>query len=161
MDELDKLKRAKLYLTQLAEGIDPISGQEMEGDAVLNHVRLSRCFFYVAEVLERVIANGGQVSPAPVRAAKTSFVLDEERLPAIPVSDVPLTIIYFCRNITAVRENKTRRRVTEQGLTIGLSEEERNNLEGPYLAILYNAAAQRFIIHNLPAILQGRGVDKG
>ena len=56
--ELEKLERAKLYIEQLANGIDPISGRELPEDSALNQVRLSRCFFYVAEVLGQVIGNG-------------------------------------------------------------------------------------------------------
>ena len=47
MTEIDIMKRAKMYLDNLSQGIDPISGQEVPEDSVLNNVRLARCFFYV------------------------------------------------------------------------------------------------------------------
>ena len=61
MNELEKLQRARMYINKLANGIDPLNGQSIESDSLLNNVRLSRCFFYVAEVLDSVIANNGEV----------------------------------------------------------------------------------------------------
>ena len=67
MTEIDIMKRAKMYLDNLSQGIDPISGQEVPEDSVLNNVRLARCFFYVSGILEQVIENGGKVvSGGPV-----------------------------------------------------------------------------------------------
>ena len=49
--ELEMLERAKAYMEKLANGIDPISDTEVRDDECINNVRLSRCFFYVADVL--------------------------------------------------------------------------------------------------------------
>lgn len=66
MTELETMQRAKMYLDKLAQGIDPISGQEIPNDSVLNNVRLARCFFYVSGILDQVIANGGRRAAGPV-----------------------------------------------------------------------------------------------
>lgn len=58
MTELDKLKRARMYIEQLANGIDPITGDELSDDTILNNIRLSRCFFYISEILQIAIMNG-------------------------------------------------------------------------------------------------------
>lgn len=55
MTELEVMQRAKMYMDKLAQGIDPITGNEMPEDSVLNQVRLARCFFYVSGVLQQVI----------------------------------------------------------------------------------------------------------
>ena len=65
MTELEIMQRAKMYMEKLAQGIDPISDQEIPEDSVLNNVRLARCFFYVSGVLDQVIANGGKVASSP------------------------------------------------------------------------------------------------
>ena len=62
MTELETLERAKMYLEKLANGINPVDGIPVPDEDVINNVRLSRCFFYVADVLRQVIENGG-VSP--------------------------------------------------------------------------------------------------
>ena len=66
MTELEIMQRAKMYMDKLAQGIDPISGQEIPNDSVLNNVRLVRCFFYVSRILDQVIANGGRRAAGPV-----------------------------------------------------------------------------------------------
>lgn len=43
MTDLEIMQRAKMYLDRLAQGIDPISGQEMPEDTILNQARLARC----------------------------------------------------------------------------------------------------------------------
>ena len=70
MTELEKMEHAKQYLDQLADGIDPLTGRELPDDTVLNQVRLSRCFFYVSDVLRRVIENGGKIQRKAVSSKK-------------------------------------------------------------------------------------------
>ena len=77
MNDLNTLMRAKMYMDQLAQGIDPISGQEMPDDSILNHVRLARCFFYVSGVLEQIIANGEKYLVLP---KKLGFQFRQSRL---------------------------------------------------------------------------------
>lgn len=66
MTDLDIMRRAKMYMEKLAQGIDPISDQEIPEDSVLNNVRLARCFFYMSGILDQVIANGGKVAGSPI-----------------------------------------------------------------------------------------------
>ena len=61
MNDLETMRRAKVYLDKLAQGIDPITNQEVCEDSVLNNVRLARCFFYVSDIIGQVIDNGGVV----------------------------------------------------------------------------------------------------
>ena len=51
MEDFDVLCRAKMYIDKLANGINPLDNQPLKEDDVVNNVRLSRCFFYVADVL--------------------------------------------------------------------------------------------------------------
>lgn len=44
------MRRVKTYMEKLIRGIDPISGQEIREDSVLNNARRARCFFYVSGV---------------------------------------------------------------------------------------------------------------
>ena len=74
MTELETMQRAKMYLDKLAQGIDPISGQEIPNDSVLNNVRLARCFFYVSGILDQVIANDGRV----ISGEKNFYITQEE-----------------------------------------------------------------------------------
>ena len=55
LTEKEKRQRARTYMWKLHEGIDPISGQRIPEDSVLNNERLKRCFAYVFDVLGKSI----------------------------------------------------------------------------------------------------------
>ena len=61
MEDFEVLCRAKTCIDKLANGINPLNNEPVEENDVVNNVRLSRCFFYVSDVLRRVIENGGFV----------------------------------------------------------------------------------------------------
>ncbi len=55
MTEIDKLKRAQFIIEKLANGIDPITEQLVPEDDTVNNVKISRCFFYVSDILKELI----------------------------------------------------------------------------------------------------------
>lgn len=180
MTELETMQRAKMYLEQLARGINPISGQEMPEDTVLNNVRLARCFFYVSGVLDQVIANGGYVGRAP---KKEEFTITPEQLAEVAVSEQPIRITEFVELVAATvndprmkklstttitnwllskgfletqdgPDGKSRRVPTDFGRCIGMSIQTRQGQYGEYTAVYYSADAQRYLLDHLLAILQ-------
>lgn len=58
MTELEIMQHAKEYLDKLAMGLDPLTGQEAPEEDIINNVRISRCLFYVSDVLRQVIICG-------------------------------------------------------------------------------------------------------
>lgn len=54
---------------QLANGIDPFSDKPVPDGDIINNVKLSRCFFYISGILEKVIENGGEVAKPQVTEA--------------------------------------------------------------------------------------------
>jgi len=178
--ELEKLQRAKLYIEQLAGGIDPISGRDLPEDSVLNQVRLSRCFFYVADVLGQVIGNGGQVQRASASPLLPPFELSAELRSKIPI-EPSVMIKRFTESINALADlsamrklkmtaltawleergylrgdmynNKKRRVPTDKGRAAGILSDERQGQYGNYTAILYNEDMQRLMIAHLDEII--------
>lgn len=55
LTEKEKMQRAKVYMLKLSAGINPIDDSNMDNDTILKNERLSKCFAYVAEVLDGVI----------------------------------------------------------------------------------------------------------
>lgn len=180
MTELETVQRAKMYMDKLAQGIDPISGQELPEDSALNNVRLARCFFYVSGILEQVIQNGGQVSAVE----KVDFVITPEQLANVKISPYPIRITEFTdallqavgtntmKKPSAVKINnwleqqgllvkeptpdgKSRRVPTAAGRNLGMTTQLRQSRDGEYLAIYYDSNAQRYLLDNLFMILQG------
>ena len=179
MTELEIMQRAKMYMEKLAQGIDPISDQEIPEDSVLNNVRLARCFFYVSGVLDQVIANGGNVKKTP----KKNFYVTEEELRRLNPSPEPIRITQFVELVmnaindpdrkklktTTITDwliekgfmskqadagGKSKRLSTAMGEQIGLTAKLREGQYGTYQAVYYSEEAQRFILDHLQEILQ-------
>lgn len=178
MTELETMQRAKMYMDKLAQGIDPITEQELPYDSALNNVRLARCFFYVSGILEKVIANGGVVG----EKFKLPFAVTPEQLARVQLSPEPVRVTQLVDMIsTAVSDpqmkklnttvitnwllekgflekqtmpdGKSKRVPTYNGIMIGLSTQMRVGPNGEYQAVLYNTAAQQFVLDNLQAML--------
>lgn len=179
MTELETMQRAKMYMEKLAQGIDPISDQEIPDDSVLNNVRLARCFFYVSGILDQVIANGGKVMSAP----KKDFSITEEELRRVNPSQEPVRITEFVELVMdaihdpdrkrlkattitdwliekgfmskqAGADGKSKRLPTAMGERIGLTVKLREGKYGTYQAVYYSEEAQRFLLDHLMEMLQ-------
>lgn len=177
MTELETMQRAKMYLDKLARGIDPITDREVPEDSVMNNVRICRCLHYVSGVLEQVIANGGAIGE------KAPFAISRERMQAIPISDHPIRISDLTERINHAAadpsrkklkatdltnwllehgflqkelgpDGKQRRAPTELGVRCGITAQMQQGANGYYLAISYDANAQRLILDHLEEILQ-------
>jgi len=182
MTEFEKLKRAQKYINMLANGTDPISEKELTNDSILNNVRLSRCFFFVDEILKKVIANGGEVGKRSSRSTPKIFVITEEQKDRIALSENEIYLSELVNRINAEidestskkmqlswisgwfvkkgfmdesfdEKGKRRRSVSEEGEKIGLRKELRQSMYGTYPVTLLDKDAQNFIIDNLEAIL--------
>lgn len=180
MTELETMERAKMYMEKLANGINPIDGSMIPDEDVVNNVRLSRCFFYVADVLGQVIDNGGTAPQEKIK--KEPFSLSVEKRREFAFSDVPITISEFVKRINdlTTSENMTKltttvvmdwlvsiealsvestatghlaKRPTAHGTTLGIGVDNRVGMNGPYSVVVYDRAAQEFLLDNLDAAL--------
>ena len=179
MTELETLQRAKRYMEQLAQGIDPVSGQALPEDSALNHVRLARCFFYVSGILEQVIRNGGQVGTVQ----KADFTITPAQLATVQISAYPIRITELSAalmqavdsnsvkkpNVVKITnwlvekgfltkettpDGKSRRVPTASGRNLGMTTQLRQSPDGEYLAIYYSANAQRFLLDHFYEIFR-------
>ena len=184
MTELGMIERAKMYIDKLANGIDPISDTEAPEGDIINNVRLSRCFFFVSDVLRRVLENGGVgKQQRSEKSAKKPFSLSYEQREAYPYSDTPISISEIARRISSLAADEDMAQMkygsitgwlvqinmmksdlsptgrqtklpTSAGQDLGILTEARTGLNGDYIAVLYNRNAQQFILDNLDAILE-------
>lgn len=90
MTELEIMKRAQMYIDSLAKGVDPLTGQAVKDDDIIRNIRISRCLFYVSDVLKKVIDNGGEVSADKKKKSaisKAYFSLTPEQITSlIPIA---------------------------------------------------------------------------
>lgn len=180
MTELETLRRAKMYIDKLANGVDPITGSDVSDDSVINNVRISRCLFYVSGVLQKVIENGGEVKKTVIKGLP--FRITDEQIGMIEISEAPVGVSIIAKRIAAVldegvkkvsaskistwlvnegylveniRAGERSKETTEKGEAIGIFTVDGTSLSGrEYKKNIYNADAQRFIISNIVQIAE-------
>ena len=183
MTELEKIEYPKSFMDKLANGINPLDDTPIPEGDIANNVRLSRCFFYVSDILRQVIENGGVTPPVkPPRIVKEAFHLSEEAKATLQVSETPLSVseIADCLNdgvdeettkriaattinawlvelgfltVVELHNGKTRKKPTPEGNELGIFTEERVGQYGPYTSVLFSADSQRFIYDHVDAII--------
>ena len=182
MTELEIMQHAKSYLDKLANGINPLTDQPASDSDCINQVKISRCLFYVSDVLRRVIENGGNIGKAE-KIKKKTFSVSHETLRNFRLSSTPISISEITRRInelvdgndmanlkpasintflmecgllvqTETGDGRKTKIPTEQGNMIGISAEERFSQAGSYHVTVYNSDAQQFILDNIDAIIE-------
>ena len=182
MTELEKAINAKDYMDTLADGVDPATGEVLSEDTALNNVELSRCFFFVSDILRQVIENKGVVGRHSRSKVKLPpFSLPEDLRSQIEITAAPAMITQFTGRVnnliddSAVQklkvsaftkwlvnngflceetvDDKKRKKPTKAGEKIGIASEHREGQYGGYLAILYSESAQRHLVENLDQII--------
>lgn len=189
MTELEKIAYAKSFIDKLAGGINPLDDTPIPNDDIVNNVRLSRCFFYVSDILRQVIEAGGTSPSIKSKARKKEFSLTQAERSQLHISELPLTVgeistylnsivdvdttkrlsvesinswlidLGFLTIITSL-DGKNRKRPTEQGNNIGIFTEERPGKYGTYEAVVLSPEAQQFIYDNIQAIVEAKKSKK-
>ncbi len=181
MTDLEIMQRAKTYIEKMANGLNPITGQPIPDYEMLNDVRISRCLFYVSDVLRQVIDNGGEV--VKKTAKKQAFTISQEQLQRFELSNKPISVSEVARRINALVDHENmvnlkyksiteflmnsgfltmveyydgsqRKEPTEAGRRLGISVEERIGQQGLYRVVVYNEDAQHFILDNFDGVLE-------
>ena len=179
MTELERMQQAKDYLLQLANGINPLTGQEVPASDLINQVQISRCLFYASDVLRQVIESGGL---SKGKQKKLPFDLPPEMRGKFVYSDRPVTISQIAQGLNDLvdleqmqrlkvtsltkflmqsgllyehekPDGKKQKLPTETGVALGLSVEDRDSQNGPYAVVTYSRAAQQLLLDNLDSII--------
>lgn len=105
MTELEKIAYAKFFIDSLANGVNPIDNSAILDNDIINNVRLSRCFFYVSDILRQIIDNGG-IYPAPqkkeAKVRKQPYTLSLEQVEGFEYSNTPITATELFSRIIAI-----------------------------------------------------------
>lgn len=184
MTELEKIAYAKSFIDKLANGINPIDDTPVPERDIVNNVRLSRCFFYVSDILSQVIDNGGTQPQAQKKARKAEFSLSPQMRSRLLVSSENLTVTEIAENINSLIDKnkmkkitgaainnwllnagyleivrlsngKERKGPTEKGNRAGIFVDGRNGQFGDYYVVIFTPEAQQLVYDNLDAIVRG------
>ena len=74
MTEIEIIARAQMYLEKLANGVNPLTNEEVAENDVVNNVRISRCLFYVSGILGQITSTGS------FEIKKSEFTLSPQQL---------------------------------------------------------------------------------
>lgn len=179
MTELETIARAQMYLEKLANGVNPLTGQEVPEKDVINEIRIARCLFYTSGILKRIVENKGKFKVE--MPDRKPFSISPEQLARFEYADYGLSITEIVKRINALIDtvytkelkskmvlewlvevgmlsniivnDKTRRRPTSQGEALGIFTEERFGQYGTYEGVFYSNKAQHFIIDNFDSII--------
>ena len=165
MTELKIMQHAKGYLDKLAKGINPLTEQEVPKNDVINNVRISRCLFYVSDVLRQVIENGGMIGAPAKKSAPAPYDLSFEERSHYAFGEWPLTVSQIVQRLndlvdletmqklktTSITkfllqfgllfeeerpDGKKNKRPTEAGWKLGISTQQRTGQNGDYTAVV-------------------------
>ena len=170
--EQNKMNFAINWVRKLANGINTLDGSLLPDNDIVNNVHISRCLFYVAELLEGV----GKKKTSSSKHYDLEFNLSPEDVSKISITD-KIAISVFVKEINKVipdnmkplsysavtkwlerigyleeviNSQGNRSRIpTELGRSIGITTEERSGTRGDYTLVVYDANAQMFILENL------------
>ncbi len=180
--EVEMLTKAKMYMEKLASGVDPLSGNLASENDVINQLKLSRCFTYVAGVLQSVIDNGGKVEKV-ASSKKLPFYLPLEDRDDFEFSDDPIPVSILTERINSLidtdtmfkmkyrsitswlvsvgileekvdSDGKTKKVPTKDGNAVGITSQQRTGMYGVYYVTVYNRVAQKFILDNIDTITE-------
>ena len=180
MTEIEKIAYTKYFIDKLANGINPLDNTPIPENELLNNIRISRCMFYVSDILRQVIENGGVQKKKST--PKIPFSISDEQLSRFPYSDQPMPVSRITEGVNSLidtdimkklpysditdwlisigvlktvqtSEGKSVKRPTERAYQLGITLELRQGQYNSYYVVLYNRQAQELIIDNMQAIL--------
>lgn len=186
MTELEIIARAQMYLEKLANGVNPLTGEDVGVDDIVNDVRIARCLFYTSGILKQIVDNKGRFKVE--MPDRKPFMITPEQSARFEYSEFGLSVTQIVKRFNAlidtvymkelktknisewlveiglltniVVNNKTRRRPTSRGEQMGIYTEERTGQYGMYEGVFYNTNAQHLIVDNIGAIIQFSSREK-
>ena len=88
MIDVEKLNSAKAWIEKLANGINPLNDELVKDDDLINNVHISRCLFYVSELLGEI-----NIGTSVERRSRKPFFLsknDAVNIPNVNIKQVPI-----------------------------------------------------------------------
>ena len=170
MNDRNKSIIAKDWILKLANGINPLDGSAIPDGDIVNNVHISRCLFYVSELLGTYQIMSNKKS----KAYENEFYIELEDIEKVTIVE-RTGIASFVREINKLIPDNTRpisygkilnwlmangyleevevdnfgkrKNPTASGSAVGISAGLREGTNGQYWAVEYNSNAQRFIIN--------------
>ena len=156
-------------LEELANGVNPFTGEAAKEGDVLNDVRVSRCLFAASDLLKQLVS-----SQYKYGTKRHRFEYDEELNANIPISSEPITMSKFLANVrlaygketkftyydllpfllekglfTRNPEGRPKLYASEKGKEHGLENVRREGRYGGHWQTIFHEEGQRYVIELL------------
>ncbi|MBO5797695.1 MAG: hypothetical protein J6R77_05045 [Clostridia bacterium] len=179
--DMEKVKAAREVINQLANGVNPLNNSPLPEGDIINNVHLSRCLFFVSDVLRKVIEEEKVNAKTPV--FKAPFAISYDQLTTYKYSNTPIALSKIIQRINDLidvdkmqklsfdtvadwliasgflkweigEDGKKIRLPTKAGTDIGIATKRSISNNREKVVAVYNRAAQQFILDNLEGLLE-------
>ena len=99
MTDLETIKRVRMYIDKLANGINPLNDFILPQSDIVNNVHISRCLFYTSDILRQIIENDKNTDKNKKNNKKEDFYISFENIQKFPFSDTPIPISEIAKRI--------------------------------------------------------------
>ncbi|MFZ5649924.1 MAG: hypothetical protein ACOY4I_03590 [Bacillota bacterium] len=177
--EKEKLIRAKEILRKMANGINPLNGEQIESSSFLNDQRMIRCLYFVQEVLNMAIEGKmGTNTKKP-----SDFIITAEEKSRVKLPPGKIGVNEFARSVNKVidlnrskklsgaeinkqlkkmgilseqllADGKKRTILNSKSSHYGIETEKRNYNGNEYEMVLFGESGKKFLLDNLEEIMQ-------
>ncbi|MFI3229110.1 MAG: hypothetical protein R3Y23_02965 [Bacillota bacterium] len=172
MEDLELLKRAKMYINKLANGINPLDDSEVLDDSLLNEAKIIRCFFYIENKLGELIDGDKEPKSRKKKNRKLVWSVTDEDIKNFHYYAYPVSLSVILRQLFAMREDMgkcsykraaqilqdncifTENTVTptpkfmatEDAKDLGIYNVEGTNERGHFLMVKFNQEGQQLVL---------------
>lgn len=181
MTELEKIAYAKTFIDKMAEGTNPLDDSSIPDGDLLNQVRISRCLYFVSDILRRICETREIKLPSSPKKARLPLAVTWETIENYILSSTPLTISEFTRRVNLVADERNMQRIsyakilnwliqkrfleyrtdengkrakypTKAGMEIGITTVKRIRHLKEFDQVIYNTEAQSFLVDHFISI---------
>lgn len=187
MTDIEKITFAKSYIDKMAQGINPLDGNPVPENDLINNVRISRCLYLVSQILDEACSQPEINTVKP--NATAPFRVTAEMTENFPFNESGMLlkdiIDYFnsCADNAGIKRlakpalsewlisngylqpvekdnGKHYKLPTEKGNAAGITAEDRYGMYGVYTVVLYDRQAQKLIVDSLQSIADNYYTNK-
>ena len=173
--EFEKIAMAKSVLEKIAQGTNPANGEVIAGESFLNDPKLVRCFYFISEVLDRVLTGLYKV-----KASEFFITKEQKNRVKLPEGKIGVSTFSNCINrvidlslskkLTGVElnrrlkqmgilgelkidETKSRTVTNDKSKEFGFEMEHRIFKGLEYEMVVMNDQGKKYLLENLESIM--------
>jgi len=105
--DFEKMDKARSVMVKMAEGINPVTGEQIKDENFLNDPRIIRCFYYIAEVLDNVMNGVYSKSNRPAQ-----FVITPEQKSMVVLPDGLIGVTEFSKQVNMCTDQTRSKKLT-------------------------------------------------